>query len=146
MRENFSRAVDFVIRQEVSPGHEQDGDLHTTSGDPGGTTCFGFAQRFQKFDVASLQNNRALVEKKFLELFWLPAGCDMLKWPLDLIHLDTAVNMGEGVANSLLAQSGGDADFYLWHRLYSYWKRRGNSGFPDWIKRMCNLHDEIHKT
>jgi lysozyme family protein len=145
MRENFSRAVDFVIRQEVRPGHEQDGDLHTDPKDLGGTTCFGFAQRFQKFNVATLQNNRLLAEQKFDELYWTPAGCDSLAWPVDIIHFDTSVNMGQGVAASLLSASGGKAVQYIWLRMKAYWDRRSSPNFPDWIKRLVDLHLEINQ-
>lgn len=145
MRESFKRAVDFVIRQEVAPGHEQEGSLHTDPKDPGGTTCFGFAQRYQTFDVAVLQNNRQLAEQKMLELYWIPAGCDKLSSPLDIVHFDTAFNMGLDDASSFLKLSNGSVYDYIFLRLESYWKKKDSSFFKTWIRRVLNLRREVRK-
>jgi len=54
---------------------------------------------------------------------WNAAGADRLPPGLDVLHFDTAVNHGPGVARRLLRESNGDPDAYLalreaeYHRL-----------------------------
>lgn len=45
--------------------------------------------------------------------YWVASGADRLPAALAAVHGDTAINMGVGAANELLAQSGGDPQKYL---------------------------------
>ena len=45
--------------------------------------------------------------------YWVASGADRLPKALAAVHGDTAINMGVGAANELLAQSGGDTRKYL---------------------------------
>ncbi len=144
MRSSFERAALFVLRQEVLPGHEDDGSLHTDPADPGGTTRFGISQRaYPNVDLTKL--DRAGAMKIYLDI-WIEAGCDDLPWPLDLVHFDTYFNMTHKAARQLLAASKGDAISYLLHRqLVYYFLKKLKIYFRTWIKRTLDLWQEIEK-
>lgn len=142
MRINFDKSAKFVLKQEVEPGHEEDGSLHTDPKDPGGTTRFGISQRaYPSIDLTKINKEQAL--KIYLER-WVANGCDDLTWPLDIIHFDTDFNMGSKAAKSLLDKFGQDSGTYLMGRLAVYWniyKRRKNAQhLSDWLKRIINLY------
>lgn len=141
MKENFEKSADFVLKQEVRPGHENDGDLHTDPGDPGGTTRFGISQRaYPHIDMEKLDKAGAM---QIYKQIWEDAGCDMYQWPMDLIVFDTAFNMGKKAALLILAKYDGNAANYLFGRLAVYWaiwKKRRTSAFPDWVKRTITLY------
>ncbi len=141
MKENFKRSAAFVLKQEVDPGHEHDGSLHTDPADPGGTTRFGISQRaYPKIDPAKLDYDGAM--KIYAEI-WKTADCDTLPWPLDIIVFDTAFNMGDIRAKRILAM-GSDYTIYLFHRLLVYYFMKPRY-FRDWVKRVLNLWQEITK-
>jgi lysozyme family protein len=70
--------------------------------DPGGATNFGITQRTltsARRSIASLPEDvRGLTEEQALmiyeALYWLPAKCDKLPSPVDLVVFDGAVNCG----------------------------------------------------
>ena len=62
-------------------------------------------------DVLNLTQSEA---KQLLhDRYWVASGADRLPAALAAVHGDTAINMGVGAANELLAQSGGDPQKYL---------------------------------
>lgn len=156
MRENFQRCFDFVMLQEVSPDHQQDGELHTAPGDPGGTTRWGLSKRWNP-DLDLEHIDRAQAADVYLKRYWIPNGCDNLPWPCDLVVFDTFVNMNTVDSKAVSALCNGTEagwDNALWFRLLLYWQKNRDSikktgkprvGFEDWIKRMINLHAEIVK-
>lgn len=140
MKENFERAAAFVLKQEVEPGHEHDGSLHTDPADPGGTTRFGISQKaYPKIDLTKLDYNGAIAIYKDI---WVAAGCDNLPLPMDIIVFDTSFNM-RSKSVKYLAQFT-DPMTYLMHRLLIYWYM--NPRYTrDWLKRVLNLWQEITK-
>jgi lysozyme family protein len=69
--------------------------------DTGGVTKYGIAQnKNPDIDVMNLNLDKAL--NIYFERYWLPAKCDKIASPLNVLHFDTAVNMGVGAAAKLL--------------------------------------------
>jgi len=90
----FHQALPFILRWEG--GFVDDPD------DPGGRTNKGVTQKtydawrarqgLPARDVKGIDG--AEVAAIYEQDYWLPPGCDRLPAPLDLVQLDTAVNMG----------------------------------------------------
>lgn len=94
MRENFDRAFDLLI--------EFEGGFVNDPNDRGGATIYGISQKaYPNEDIKNLTPARA--KELYLRDYWIPAGCDELTAPWDMVVFDTAVNMGVGTAK-LLAQ------------------------------------------
>jgi hypothetical protein len=86
MRSSFQPYVSFMLNQL-----EGGGQVHTVKGDPGGTTCWGFAQKFNKdIDVTKLTEESATV--RALMNYWIPAGCDRYPFPVDIVIFDISFN------------------------------------------------------
>jgi hypothetical protein len=64
-------------------------------------------------DVDVLNLTQAEARQILHDRYWVASGADRLPRALAAVHGDTAINMGVGAANELLAQSGGDAQKYL---------------------------------
>ena len=143
MRDNFERASLFVLKQEVEPGHESDGSLHTDPADPGGTTRFGISQRaYPDVDLKKLDWPGA---KKIYLSIWMAAGCDELHFPLDIIVFDTAFNMGVEEAKKiyeLMGSQSADPNNYLLFRILTYFYKKPKY-FRGWVKRTLNLWQEV---
>ncbi len=110
----FEAALRFVLRWE--------GGFVDHPADPGGRTNRGVTQKtydawragqgLPKRDVKLIDD--ADVHAVYESGYWIPPRCDLLDRPLDLVHLDTAVNMGPGRAVRFLQQAVGcavDGDF-----------------------------------
>lgn len=98
MREDLPLALKVVFGAEG--GYVNDPD------DPGGPTKYGVTQL--TYNSYRDHHNLARRTVKLLNLdeaaaiyqdmYWTPAGCDNLPWPLSLIAFDSAVNSGIGNA------------------------------------------------
>lgn len=141
MKENFERAARFVLKQEVEPGHETDGSLHTDPTDPGGKTRFGLSQR--AYPGLDLDNLDLLGAMKIYHERWVTAGCDDLPWPKDLLTFDTDFNMSKKAVKALSVHT--DPMTYLMHRLLIYYYTKPYKYFRDWAKRILDLWQEIQK-
>ena len=110
----FEAALSFVLRWE--------GGFVDHPADPGGRTNCGVTQKtydawragrgLPRRDVKLIDD--ADVHAVYESGYWIPPRCDLLDRPLDLVHLDTAVNMGPGRAVRFLQQAVGcavDGDF-----------------------------------
>ena len=64
-------------------------------------------------DIDVLNLTQAEAKQILHDRYWVVSGADRLPAALAAIHGDTAINMGVGTANELLAQSGGDTQKYL---------------------------------
>ena len=130
----FDSAIQFVL--------EREGGYVNDPADPGGETNMGISKRaYPNEDIKNLTVERA--KALYHRDYWLAAGCDALSPPLDLIVLDTAVNMGVGRARQFLGQTQ-DPEDYLWLRLDWYRqivKNRPASGkfLPGWVFRLILL-------
>lgn len=141
MKDNFDKASLFVLKQEVEPGHEDDGSLHTDPADPGGTTRFGISQRaYPHIDLTKLDRAGAM---KIYHEIWEESHCDDLPWPMDIIIFDTAFNMGADRAKKLHNLAGNNPASYLIHRQLVYYYMKKKIYFRDWIKRTIDLALEV---
>jgi lysozyme family protein len=111
---NFQASLPFVLRWE--------GGFVDHPADPGGRTNKGVTQRvYDGWRVARglLPRDVKLIDNAEVEAiyetgYWLPPRCDLLRRRLDLVHFDTAVNMGPGRAVRFLQGAlgcGVDGDF-----------------------------------
>jgi len=109
MPTNFEAALVFVLRWE--------GGFVDHRSDPGGRTNKGITQAVydrwraergqvaQGVELIGDDEVRAIYETDY----WRRAHCDALLSPLDLVHFDTAVNMGTGRAVRFLQSTVGCA-------------------------------------
>lgn len=97
----FDECLEFVLDHEGRTTAEASGDINTS---------FGITQPVydewrrarqlpeQNVDLGTPEEFRAI----YLERYWVPAKCSDIPAPLDLIHFDSAVNLGLGTANRML--------------------------------------------
>lgn len=131
--------------------------------DPGGATNYGITQKVYnqwRGDPAAQavfgRGNRALppqdvkligsaeVRAIYKREYWDKSRAAALSWPLALVHFDTAVNMGVGQANTILARTGENVDAYLADRQNVY--NKIVAAHPDsaaflkgWLSRVSSL-------
>lgn len=110
----FEAALPFILRWE--------GGFVDHPSDPGGRTNRGVTQRvyndWRLRQGMSTRDVKDIAESEVHAIYelgyWIPPRCDLLAHPLDLVQLDTAVNMGPGRAVRFLQQALGcsvDGDF-----------------------------------
>lgn len=139
MRENFNLALGFVLRHE--------GGYVNDPADPGGETNFGISKRYHPDeDIKNMTAKRA--GEIYLNDYWLPV-CDIIKFPLDIIWFDTAVNMGRDDANEYLADSLSWEDM-LAKRVKGYYDKtvkrpKSIKYFFGWMQRCLDLYKLIRE-
>jgi len=133
MRSNFESYVKFMIWQ-LEGGDK----VHTVKGDPGGTTKYGFAQAFHKFDVASMTEADAI--QQYLIDYWIPNGCDNLPWPNDVLVFDTAVNQSRYFAREISTWDWRDI---MLARLERYFKKSNPDFFRGLASRLLKIRQWI---
>ncbi|HEY6641451.1 glycoside hydrolase family 108 protein [Povalibacter sp.] len=112
--QSFVSALPFVLRWE--------GGYVNHRNDPGGPTNRGVTQKvyddwrtrqgLPPRDVQQLED--AEMHAIYEAGYWIPPRCDLLQGSLDLVHFDTAVNMGVGRAVRFLqtvVKCPADGDF-----------------------------------
>lgn len=110
----FAHCLPFVLRWE--------GGFVDHPSDPGGRTNKGVTQvvydRWRQRQGLSPKDVKLIdpveVDAIYQTGYWVPPRCDLLPRMLDLVHFDTAVNMGPGRAVRLLQRCIGcepDGDF-----------------------------------
>lgn len=120
---------------------EGGGKVHTVSGDPGGTTCWGFAQKFNPdIDVTKLTEESATA--RTLEKYWIPNGCDAAPWPLDVMMLDCAFNQSAKFAQGMIGMHIGTA---VIARLLRYHDKSNPKFQPGLAWRVVRVLDYIRK-
>ena len=97
---DFDLAVRYVLEDEGVLTN----NLRT---DPdGGLTNFGISQKQNPdVDVAHLTRDRAIII--YHNRYWVTMHCDVMRWPLNFLVFDTAVNQGPRSAADLLQQAVG---------------------------------------
>lgn len=93
-----------------------------------------------QYDIPNLTEAQAL--EIYKRHYWDAAGCNEMAWPMCLIHFDTAIQHGVGVANALLHYEPTPEEQYLGQRALRYmndpnWRRFGEA----WGVRVDNLQD-----
>lgn len=102
MDKRFKECLAFILMHE--------GGYVNHKFDRGGATNFGITQRV--YDDYNLRRGQAVVNIKFIHesevetiyytSYWLPASCDKMPEPLDILVFDFAVNSGVGRASKML--------------------------------------------
>lgn len=101
MKQNKDRAIAWIIKQEVDPGHELDGSYHCAKDDKGGCTKFGIAtashpdtELIARFGhgLKDLTRDEAII--LYDEGYWQKIDGDFLETGLDLEVLDFSVTSG----------------------------------------------------
>lgn len=104
MTDPFEDALKIVL--------EHEGGYVNHPNDPGGATNRGITQRtydaYRQKKGLSPQDVRYITEDEVREIYrkdyWEASGADKLPPPLNLVHFDTAVNMGPGRAREFLSK------------------------------------------
>ena len=134
MRTNFDKAFDLLM--------ELEGGFVDDSKDAGGATKYGISKRaYPDEDIKNLTPARA--KELYLRDYWIPAKCDDLSAPWDIVVFDTAVNMGVGTATLLSSQSTAWQDMLLF-RLRRYVQIVGRNPsqvkfLRGWMNRVIRL-------
>lgn len=96
MSSNFERALAFVLSQEGG-----------WTEDTGGPTRYGISQNAHPDeDITNMTLERAA--EIYREQYWDRLGLDNVPWPVSLVVMDTAVNVGVRAAGRMLQQSIND--------------------------------------
>lgn len=106
--QRFLDCLNFVLKWEGGWTPPQEGDPNPTN--------YGIIQsvyddwrKDRGLPLRSVKDiERWEVRTIYWERYWKPAKCEFLPNPIDLIHFDTAVNMGVGAASLLLQRAIND--------------------------------------
>ena len=139
--DNFDRAMDFVFKWE---GYRSD---HPN--DPGGLTILGVSSRYHPAEVSKMSGAdepraREIAREVYRREYWDRCGCGVLDYPLDIIVMDTAVNMGVSRALELKEGAAGWQD-YLFKRIGGYAEigRKRPEFLRGWINRVVDLYTVV---
>ncbi len=131
MIENFNKAISFVLTWE--------GGYSDNPQDTGGETHWGISKRsYPDCDIKNLTKEQAI--EIYRKDYWNVMNCDSLPYPLDVVCMDTAVNMGVGRAQTLLDWTQDWRD-YLMFRISKYndLAKKHSSFLRGWINRTISL-------
>jgi hypothetical protein len=151
MRENFEKALNFVLKWE--------GGYSNDPKDPGGLTIYGISMNSHPNEVKKMdelwkqgQKDKALEIAKdiYKKLYWDRIKGDELKYPFDIIVFDTAVNMGVGTAMQIYSACQGDWKDYLFLRINRYKEialanKNAQAFLLGWLNRVMDLYKTISK-
>lgn len=145
--------TDFERSLAITLGFE--GGYVNDPDDPGGATNQGVTQR--TYDAWRERHSLPVQPVKDMETYerdtiyrqdyWTPAKCYELRWPLCMIHFDTAVNLGVSRAMQLLEKSKYDPSMYL-HERRNYYTSLANQKptmakfLQGWLNRVRLLGQE----
>ncbi len=93
---DFAKALAFALKWEV--GNAPNGGYTNDPRDPGGETKYGISKRsYPHLDIANLTLDAA--RDIYHYDYWLASGnqdshCSELPWPLNAVHFDCTVNVG----------------------------------------------------
>ena len=133
---DFEKSMRFVLSWEGTT-------LVKDPDDPGGTTKYGISQKSHpSLDIENLTLDEA--KELYYRKYWLPADCQIYKWPWCLVIFDTAVNMGLQTARVLYVDSR-DWQHYLFLRLkwYSKLAKHNHKYLRGWLNRVISLYEEV---
>jgi lysozyme family protein len=129
---NFPRAFEIVIGAE--------GGYVNDPNDPGGETKYGISKRvYPNEDIPNLTLDHA--KDLYHRDYWLPAGCDALAYPMDVIVFDTAVNQGVSVATQV---RGFNPVYALSYRAMRYVQTKNFDKYGrGWMNRLFALAQKV---
>ena len=129
MEENFEKAMNFIFKWEG--GYVNDGN------DPGGETNYGISKRaYPNLDIKNLTKDEA--KQIYYRDYWEKSGCFDLPYPLDIVVLDTAVNLGVNRASRFALQTDDWKD-YLFLRMKHYCNLNMARYIKGWTNRVIDL-------
>lgn len=141
--DNWSRAWPIVLKIEGGLSLDPNDTGNYYQGKLIGTK-FGISAAVWggQYDIPNLTKEQALDIYK--RAYWDAAGCNALAWPMCLIHFDTAIQHGVGVAQKLLNHKPTPEEIYLGLRALRYfedpkWKIYGVA----WGNRIEHLNDIV---
>lgn len=141
--DNWSRAWPIVLKIEGGLSLDPNDTGNYYQGKLVGTK-FGISAAVWggQYDIPNLTKEQALDIYK--RAYWDAAGCNALAWPMCLIHFDTAIQHGVGVAQKLLNYKPTPEEIYLGLRALRYfedpkWKTYGVA----WGNRIEHLDDIV---
>ena len=122
-----------------------EGGYSNDPNDSGGETKYGISKKsYPNEDIKNMTLERA--KKIYYENYWLKAGCQHMKWPLNLIVFDTAVNCGRSRAEKLWDKSYNDWRDYLLRRIEFYAGLENAKYYlRGWVNRVIDLYNLIKK-
>jgi len=138
---SFDDAMRFVFSQE--------GGYKDTDGNTGAPVNMGINQKFHpNVDVKNLTPDQA--RDIYKQEYWNAIGGDKLNPTAAKIAMDAAVNQGVDYAKRLIAETGGDPDKMLAHRMGRYAEivagdKTGQQAqnLKGWVNRLDNLRTEV---
>ena len=129
MSDDFERAVRFVL--------EHEGGYVNRADDCGGETKYGISRRaYPGLDIKNLTEQDAVDIYK--RDYWNKAGCNEMPWPMCLVVLDTAVNLGASRAVEFAGESIGYEDL-IFLRIEHYCNLGRPQFLGGWINRCLDL-------
>lgn len=138
---NFDEAFEFTV------GHE--GGYVNDPVDPGGETKYGISKKsYPMLNIKdlSIEDAKLIYEKDY----WMPAGCDRLPYPLNLVVFDNAVHSGVKAAldNLRLYPDWRDLIVERIEDMLDIVERRPASlkYLKGWIRRTVGLYRKAHST
>jgi lysozyme family protein len=135
MKETFTKAIKFILTWE--------GGYVDDINDMGGETNYGISKRsYPNEDIKNMTIDRAT--EIYYQDYWLQAGCEELPSPLDMVVMDTAVNMGMSRAKKILEQTTDWKDYILLRiDRYSVIASKDARYLRGWINRCMNLYKTV---
>ena len=98
---DFDKAIIFTLKQEGGYVNDQK--------DPGGETKYGISKKQYPFlDISALTLEQ--VKNIYHTDYWMPAKCEQISYPLNMVHFDCAVNSGIPRAIIILQRTVGVDD------------------------------------
>jgi lysozyme family protein len=110
---DFDKTIVFILGWETEWGKR----IRTNNpGDPGGDTMYGFSHRAHpEIDFDTFTEDQA--KAKYFSDYWERYGCAEMRWPINFVHMDCCVNVGNetagvwhGRANKILQRALGEDD------------------------------------
>lgn len=131
----FNMAMEFIFKWE--------GGYVNDPKDPGGETKYGISKRaYPGLNIKTLSIEDA--KRIYKEDYWMASGADKLEWPMCIVVMDTAVNMGVGRAKGFKSKAGNWTD-YLFLRLKRYSEVNKPHYLRGWLNRVIDLYETIGK-
>jgi hypothetical protein len=139
VRSNFDKAFALTIGLEGKPSDDPR--------DPGGFTIWGLAKRYHP----EVNKNTPIEHAKtvYLNDYWIPAGCDVQPFPMDLTLFDSQVNpqndpkLPGGGNQEILNLNPENWQEYMIFRMQRYMRCSKNLYVKGHIFRVLRLCDQI---
>mgnify|MGYP006921282715 CR=1 FL=1 len=140
MKENFNKGLDIVLGLE--------GKVTTNDpNDPGGLTIWGLSKRFNPEIYIGM--SEAEIRDIYYRKYWVPAGCDIADYPMDICLFDGVVNPQNDPElpfagnKEIMAQNPRDWKDFLFLRMVRYMKNSKKIYVLGHLQRIIKLYDKL---